>query len=513
MTPDYYCYIIKKRLPHPKSVVLTKGLAMSQKANEGFLTGAVAIGLIVTWINLVPLFGPVLVSLDIDYLSFSLIFTGSHVAGLIGGAFLLFMQSNNEFLRKFINGLPLSLAISSVLLIYSVSHSVIIILPFIFTLFGLLSGLLISHWMAWFSSNLTTGRRGSIFGKAIGITYILLSLSNLLIIHAAEGLYYALYLSVILIFAGSILVGKLPVTRKQSKPANIKYFFPPFELILFAIVAYSSIALTYNLVITWSLKQPVMSWILIIPYLFISFFLAPRSDKSGRHHFFILALLSCGLGFLFLAIFQELAFSQIIVSVLINSGLLFIHLFYWLSLVELQNPSSAPLPMAIGVSIELIIIAIVYTVVRYIPFNPGLSLVFIGAFGVVLILIGFALTAGLNESKYFKAIKLNNSNLDSSFSYLNDSLGKSSFYKTAYFVSQGEEIFKNSVLGKIQLTNKELQISYMMACGYKNREIMKELFITENTLKYHYKNIYSKLYVSCRSEAIDTLYRTMKPEN
>lgn len=486
---------------------------MLQKENEGFLTGAVAIGLIVTWINLVPLFGPALISLDNDELIYSQIFVGAHVIGLIVGAFLLLRHHNNAILRNIINILPLTLAISAFLLLYSVTHSAVIILPLIFTLFGLLSGILISRWMAWFSSNLTTGRRGLIFGKAIGITYILLALFNLLIIQVTEGLYYALYLSAFLIIMGSILVNRLPVTQELSKPVNIIKYFPPPELILFAVVAYSSIALTYNLIITWGIKQSLISWVLIIPYLIIGFFLAPRSDKSGRYHFFILAFLTCGLGFLFLTIARELTFSQIIVGVLINSGLLFIHLFYWLSLVDLQNPSYAPLPMAIGVSIELIIITVVYTIVRYIPVQPDYSLVFIGAFGVVLMLIGFALIAGLNESKYVKTLKLNSNNFEDAFSYPGESLSKNSFYIAAYFVSLGEERFKSSVLEKIKLTNKELQISYMMACGYNNNEIMKELFIAKNTLKYHYKNIYSKLYVSQRSEAIEVLYKTIKPEN
>ena len=53
------------------------------------------------------------------------------------------------------------------------------------------------------------------------------------------------------------------------------------------------------------------------------------------------------------------------------------------------------------------------------------------------------------------------------------------------------------------LTPTERTIYYFYLDGKGTRDIMKELDITENTLKYHNKNIYSKLGVSSRKQLIE----------
>lgn len=64
------------------------------------------------------------------------------------------------------------------------------------------------------------------------------------------------------------------------------------------------------------------------------------------------------------------------------------------------------------------------------------------------------------------------------------------------------------------LTPKEQEIYNLYVSGKKTKEIIEELNITENTLKYHNKNIYSKLGVNSRKQllefttAIELLYAT-----
>ncbi len=52
------------------------------------------------------------------------------------------------------------------------------------------------------------------------------------------------------------------------------------------------------------------------------------------------------------------------------------------------------------------------------------------------------------------------------------------------------------------LTSRELQILNLIEKGYSNRVISKELSVTESTVKYHLSNIYSKLGVKKRTQAI-----------
>jgi len=52
------------------------------------------------------------------------------------------------------------------------------------------------------------------------------------------------------------------------------------------------------------------------------------------------------------------------------------------------------------------------------------------------------------------------------------------------------------------LTKREIQLLHWMVEGHSNKEIAKELFISENTVKYHIRNIFQKLEVQNRTEAV-----------
>lgn len=53
-----------------------------------------------------------------------------------------------------------------------------------------------------------------------------------------------------------------------------------------------------------------------------------------------------------------------------------------------------------------------------------------------------------------------------------------------------------------ELTRRELEVLNCLAKGYSNREIAKELYISEKTVKNHISNIFHKLNVSDRTQAL-----------
>ncbi|MEX0966866.1 MAG: response regulator transcription factor [Bacteroidia bacterium] len=53
-----------------------------------------------------------------------------------------------------------------------------------------------------------------------------------------------------------------------------------------------------------------------------------------------------------------------------------------------------------------------------------------------------------------------------------------------------------------QLSSRELQVLELMARGYTNQEIATQLFVSRNTIKTHTSNIYSKLEVKRRTQAV-----------
>jgi two-component system, NarL family, response regulator len=57
-------------------------------------------------------------------------------------------------------------------------------------------------------------------------------------------------------------------------------------------------------------------------------------------------------------------------------------------------------------------------------------------------------------------------------------------------------------LGNSELSNRELEVLRLMARGKSNLEISTDLSIAEGTVKFHVKNILSKLAVSDRTQAM-----------
>jgi ATP/maltotriose-dependent transcriptional regulator MalT len=52
------------------------------------------------------------------------------------------------------------------------------------------------------------------------------------------------------------------------------------------------------------------------------------------------------------------------------------------------------------------------------------------------------------------------------------------------------------------LTGREKQILQLIASGLSNKEIEETLFISINTVRTHIKNLYSKLEVESRTQAV-----------
>jgi DNA-binding NarL/FixJ family response regulator len=71
-----------------------------------------------------------------------------------------------------------------------------------------------------------------------------------------------------------------------------------------------------------------------------------------------------------------------------------------------------------------------------------------------------------------------------------------------------DEFKQMSVIGRRQdvaaprLTERELEVLRLVARGLNNRDIAKDLFISENTVKNHVRNILEKLQLHSRMEAV-----------
>lgn len=76
--------------------------------------------------------------------------------------------------------------------------------------------------------------------------------------------------------------------------------------------------------------------------------------------------------------------------------------------------------------------------------------------------------------------------------------GKKIFSEAIYKILQEREHYHDPVS---YLTQREADVLKELACGMKNKEIARALFISEETVKVHIRNILKKLNVSTRLAA------------
>jgi DNA-binding CsgD family transcriptional regulator len=58
---------------------------------------------------------------------------------------------------------------------------------------------------------------------------------------------------------------------------------------------------------------------------------------------------------------------------------------------------------------------------------------------------------------------------------------------------------------RFSLTNREADVLQLISSGYTNQKIANELFVSLNTVKYHIRNIYQKLDIKNKGEAINII--------
>ena len=73
---------------------------------------------------------------------------------------------------------------------------------------------------------------------------------------------------------------------------------------------------------------------------------------------------------------------------------------------------------------------------------------------------------------------------------------------TAVYAVGGAEACDEHLARTVGLTERELTILKALARGLSNKQLSQELWVTEQTVKFHLSNIYRKLSVSNRAEAV-----------
>ena len=93
-------------------------------------------------------------------------------------------------------------------------------------------------------------------------------------------------------------------------------------------------------------------------------------------------------------------------------------------------------------------------------------------------------------------------------SYLLKDMSREQIIETIRAVHRGETTLPPGVMNRLEerakraeLTDREMEVLQLVVKGRSNKEISTELFISEDTVKYHLKTLFTKLGVQDRTEA------------
>jgi DNA-binding NarL/FixJ family response regulator len=124
------------------------------------------------------------------------------------------------------------------------------------------------------------------------------------------------------------------------------------------------------------------------------------------------------------------------------------------------------------------------------------------------------LTVSDDENDLFEAVK------SGAHGYLLKDLEAAQFFEALDAIGRGEAVIPARLAGRLlgefrqqaqrveqaspgeRLSAREQEVLDLVARGLRNREVAERLYVSENTIKYHMKNILDKLHLQNRAQVI-----------
>jgi len=76
--------------------------------------------------------------------------------------------------------------------------------------------------------------------------------------------------------------------------------------------------------------------------------------------------------------------------------------------------------------------------------------------------------------------------------------------KEIHLAPSSEFVLNETEIKRLNLSKRELEVLQLMALGLSNQEIADKLFVSLNTIKTHSAQIFEKMEVKRRTQAVDT---------
>ena len=146
---------------------------------------------------------------------------------------------------------------------------------------------------------------------------------------------------------------------------------------------------------------------------------------------------------------------------------------------------------AYSISLAFLLFLLKWLELRFIIFDYSLE-IYIGAIALIFTGLGIWLALKLSKPKI-----------------------KTVVVEKEVYISRNENlpdrqagfVLNESLVAKLELSNRELEILGLMAEGNSNQEIANRIFVSLSTVKTHNQNLFEKLDVKRRTQAIEKAKR------
>ena len=137
-----------------------------------------------------------------------------------------------------------------------------------------------------------------------------------------------------------------------------------------------------------------------------------------------------------------------------------------------------------GISLAFLLLLLKWLEIRLIIFDHAFE-VYVGFIAVIFTALGIWLALKLSKPKIEKVV-----------------------VEKKVYVAKDEKVVPDlRLIAQLELTKRELEILDLMAQGFSNEEIAEKIFVSLSTVKSHNQNLFLKLDVKRRTQAIEKAKR------
>lgn len=457
----------------------------------------IVFALFFSWLLAFPFEGQVLYAISDRYnIEIHNMIFGAITFHFIGLALSGFFLKSMKAAKLFIISSIVSCVVGSTIFLFSPS----ILWNISLIIMAFLTGGSVAAWGYYFKRYTSPNERIKTGADVLICSNILMIIINIVTVNIS--IYGGLALSTFMLFCALFFAIRLPVEVETSVDPNTiqclnsKISIKPLGfLCLFISIITINSGLMYQVINpAFQHHEFLVSWYWAVPYIVAIYIMKNLPKDTNRSYILYIAISMIGFCFIAFMILDRSALSYFIVNTLMLGACGIYDLFWWSILGEMLNLDNNPSKiLGIGLSANVLGVLIGGVLGKTITSsNVQLHNISLLAFGVIL--TTFMILPVLHKQLL--------------------SLLKSHVYLS---ISIKDEIQEKEIKGIVdnfqisdKLTQRENEIASLLLKGRTYKMIAEELYLSENTVKTHMKNIYSKFNVNSKAELINLLTLTQK---